>query len=109
VLTRNDFCFLGLIGSHTKAARFAHRLVRDGMPADRIARLVCPFGIAGIEAKQPQAIAVAVVAQLLRLREKNWDPQMEHERARRPARQPQAPRKAEQVVPITVYRSVREN
>ena len=43
----------GLIGSHTKAARFAHRLAREGMPAERIGRLVCPIGIAGIDSKLP--------------------------------------------------------
>jgi xanthine dehydrogenase accessory protein XdhC len=109
ILTRGAFCFLGLIGSHTKAARFAHRLARDGMPPDRIGRLVCPFGIAGIEAKQPQAIAVAVAAQLLRLREQNWDARLAHERARRDTYQPQAPREAGQAVPITVYPTVRQN
>jgi xanthine dehydrogenase accessory factor len=109
ILVRDTFCFLGLIGSHTKAARFAHRLTRDGLPPERIGRLVCPFGIAGIEAKQPQAIAVAVAAQLLRLREKNWDPQLEHERARGDNHQPQPPREAGQPVPVTVHRTFREN
>jgi xanthine dehydrogenase accessory factor len=82
ILRRDDFSFAGLIGSHTKAARFAHRLARDGITAERVGRLVCPIGIAGIAAKQPEAIAVAVAAQLLRLRELDWDEQAAHERGR---------------------------
>jgi xanthine dehydrogenase accessory factor len=40
------------------------RLARQGVAPERIARLVCPIGIAGIESKLPGAIAVAVAAQL---------------------------------------------
>jgi xanthine dehydrogenase accessory factor len=65
ILGRNDFAWLGLIGSESKAARFRSRLVRDGVGADRIARLVCPIGVSGIESKWPAAIAVGVAAQLM--------------------------------------------
>ncbi|MDB5971745.1 MAG: Molybdenum cofactor sulfurylase [Hydrocarboniphaga sp.] len=68
ILARNDFAFAGLIGSASKAARFRSRLAReDGFDAARIARLVCPIGVAGIASKWPAAIAVGVVAQLLQL------------------------------------------
>jgi xanthine dehydrogenase accessory factor len=107
ILKRHDFSFAGLIGSHTKAVRFAHRLARDGIAAERVGRLVCPIGIAGIAAKQPEAIAVAVAAQLLRLRELGWDEQAAHERGR-PAR---AKTSAEggRVVPIAVLPPLRES
>jgi xanthine dehydrogenase accessory factor len=65
ILTRNDFAWLGLIGSASKAARFRSRLARAGVPAGAIARLVCPIGIEGIESKWPAAIAVAVAAQVM--------------------------------------------
>jgi len=64
-LRRNDFAWLGLIGSQSKAARFRSRLSRDGVGADRIARLVCPIGVPGIESKWPAAIAVGVAAQVM--------------------------------------------
>jgi xanthine dehydrogenase accessory factor len=101
ILRRGGFSFAGLIGSHTKAARFAHRLARDGIAAERLGRLVCPIGIAGIAAKQPEAIAVAVVAQLLRLRELGRDQQAVHERAR-PARG-QVSAESGRIVPISVH------
>jgi len=65
ILDRDDFAWLGLIGSESKAARFRARLARDGLTAERIARLVCPIGMSGIVSKWPAAIAVGVAAQLL--------------------------------------------
>jgi len=103
ILARDSFCFAGLIGSHTKAARFAHRLARDGIAPERIGRLVCPIGIAGIAAKQPEAIAVAVAAQLLRLRERDWDEQAAHERGRQASGRTGALAEGGHAVPITVH------
>ena len=56
--------FVGLIGSRTKRARFLSRLANEGVDASR---LTCPIGIPGIADKQPDVIAVAVLAQLLTL------------------------------------------
>ncbi len=58
-------CFVGLIGSQTKRARFLSQLEKDGVAA---ARLTCPIGIAGIVGKEPEVIAIATLAQLLMLR-----------------------------------------
>ena len=66
ILKRGDFAFAGLIGSKTKAARFRHRFEARGISAALIDRLHCPIGLPGIEGKEPEVIAVAVVAQLLR-------------------------------------------
>jgi xanthine dehydrogenase accessory factor len=65
LLERNDFAWLGLIGSASKAARFRSRLKRAGLGAEVIRKLVCPIGVDGIESKWPAAIAVAVAAQLM--------------------------------------------
>jgi xanthine dehydrogenase accessory factor len=65
LLERNEFASLGLIGSQSKSARFRSRLKRDGVTAERLARLTCPIGISGISSKWPAAIAVAVAAELL--------------------------------------------
>jgi len=65
ILRRGDFNFVGLIGSATKRARFLRRLEDRGLPAAALARLTCPIGLPGIVGKQPELIAVAVVAQLL--------------------------------------------
>jgi xanthine dehydrogenase accessory factor len=65
ILSRNDFAWLGLIGSASKAARFRSRLSRARVDAATIGRLVCPIGVEGIESKWPAAIAVAVAAQVM--------------------------------------------
>lgn len=66
VALRDDrFPYVGLIGSATKRARFAKRLAETGVSAARIASLVCPIGVGGINAKAPAVIAAATAAELL--------------------------------------------
>jgi len=65
ILQRGDFGWFGLIGSKTKRARFEHRLRERGFAEPLIERIVCPIGLPGIVGKEPEVIAVAVVAQLL--------------------------------------------
>jgi xanthine dehydrogenase accessory factor len=59
--------FVGLIGSHTKRARFLSRLAKNGIDH---ARLTCPIGLPGIAGKAPEVIAIATLAQLLMLRDR---------------------------------------
>jgi xanthine dehydrogenase accessory factor len=66
VLRRDEFAWLGLIGSESKSARFRSRLRREGLGARSVARLVCPIGIEGVRGKWPAVIAVAVAAQIMR-------------------------------------------
>ena len=66
-LRRDDAGFVGVIGSKSKRERFRHRLAQRGLSADRVARMQCPVGLPGIAGKQPEVIALAVVAQLLQL------------------------------------------
>jgi xanthine dehydrogenase accessory factor len=65
ILRRPDFAYLGLIGSKTKRQRFIHRFERRGIETAVITRMTCPIGIEGISAKEPELIAIGVVAQLL--------------------------------------------
>jgi xanthine dehydrogenase accessory factor len=65
VLSRGDFCWLGLIGSVTKSRRFVQRLAQRGISESDLGRLVCPIGLSGIKGKQPATIALSLVAQLM--------------------------------------------
>jgi xanthine dehydrogenase accessory factor len=65
ILRRDDFAFLGLIGSTTKRRRFAQLLRDRGIADDVVARMTCPIGIPDIAGKEPAHIAIAVAAQLL--------------------------------------------
>lgn len=65
ILRRGDFGFFGLIGSKTKRARFIHRFEQQSIAAEAIGRMTCPIGVADVGGKEPEVIALAVVAQLL--------------------------------------------
>jgi xanthine dehydrogenase accessory factor len=65
VLQRDDFDWLGLIGSATKRRRFVHRLGQSGIEPDQLERLVCPIGLSSIRGKQPATIALSLAAQLM--------------------------------------------
>jgi xanthine dehydrogenase accessory factor len=69
ILRREDFAYLGLIGSDTKRARFVGRLGQAGIPAEQLKRLICPIGLPNIASKEPAAIAASVAADLLIRRE----------------------------------------
>ncbi len=69
LLARGAFGWAGVIGSGAKTTRFRQQLARRAFDAATIARLTMPIGIPGIGSKEPAAIAVAVAAQLLQLRE----------------------------------------
>jgi xanthine dehydrogenase accessory factor len=71
VLKCGDFAFLGLIGSTTKRAKFVKRLRNRGVSEESLSRLVCPIGVPGIHGKLPAVIAVAAMAQVLGISEKN--------------------------------------
>ena len=67
VLERGAFGFLGVIGSATKKALFLRRLRERGIAEGRLARLVCPIGVPGVEDKRPEVIAASVAVQLLQV------------------------------------------
>ena len=58
---------IGLIGSATKWRRFRARLLRDGLPEAAVDRVRCPVGRSDVPGKQPMAVAIAIVAELLQL------------------------------------------
>lgn len=64
-LLNRGFRSCGLIGSATKWGRFRSRLRALGHEAGAISRIRCPIGDPSL-GKHPQAIAVGVVAELLR-------------------------------------------
>ncbi|MCH9845836.1 MAG: xanthine dehydrogenase accessory protein XdhC [Alphaproteobacteria bacterium] len=65
LLARDDFYFLGLIGSQTKKMRFYKRLQEMGHDEAKISQIICPIGIENIKQKSPHTIAIAIIAQLL--------------------------------------------
>ncbi len=68
LLPRTEITYLGLIGSLGKIGRFKKRLVAKGIATpERWRRLSAPIGI-DIEAETPAEIAISIVAELVRVR-----------------------------------------
>ena len=65
ILKKNDFTFIGLIGSKTKKTRFTKRLIEIGYEENLINKIECPIGIKSIEGKEPDIIAISIIARLL--------------------------------------------
>ena len=64
-LARDDLAYVGMIGSKTKRATFAHWLEREGEPPSRLAKLTLPIGGNSVRDKRPAIIAALVAAELL--------------------------------------------
>jgi xanthine dehydrogenase accessory factor len=70
-LLKKPFFYMGVIGSHSKAADIRKRLAGEGFTKAEIARITCPIGIK-IGSHTPVEIAISVAAQLISLRRK-WE------------------------------------
>ena len=64
-MKKNNFTFIGLIGSKTKRIRFTKRLIEIGHDENSINKIECPIGIRSIEGKEPDVIAISIIARLL--------------------------------------------
>ena len=64
-LHTDTFCFIGLIGSKTKWAHFRRELLGAGLTETDLGRVTTPIGLPNVPGKSPQAVAIAVAAQLL--------------------------------------------
>lgn len=83
ILRRGGFAYFGLIGSVSKRRQFERRMARRGFSEASFLDMTCPIGVPGITGKEPATIAIAVAAQLLRVRQAraaksrpvNWEKQ----------------------------------
>lgn len=64
-LKRNDFSYVGCIGSKTKAQRFKMRLQHRQLSPEQIEQFICPVGHLDIPGKLPIEVAVSMVGQLI--------------------------------------------
>lgn len=65
VLRQDTHPFIGLIGSKPKWQHFKQELLELGHSEKTLERVTTPIGLEGVPGRSPQAIAVAVSAQLL--------------------------------------------
>ena len=65
-----DLPFLGMIGSESKARIVRKEMLADGIPEAFIDSIKCPIGDQDVGDNTPPEIAVSIVSQLLRERQK---------------------------------------
>ena len=68
LLFYNSFKFLGLIGSKTKKNKFAKRLKENGHNQNLIDLIECPVGLNINHTKEPNEIAISIIAKLIDFR-----------------------------------------
>ena len=64
-LARSDLAYVGMIGSATKRATFAHWLAREGGAPSLMERLTLPVGGTTVKDKRPEVIAAMTAAEIL--------------------------------------------
>lgn len=65
ILTYNSFKFIGLIGSKTKKNKFENRLKNNGHNQNLIDLVECPIGLGIKHTKEPNEIAISIIAKLI--------------------------------------------
>ena len=65
ILDADNFNYLGVIGSSTKASRFRRRLAHDGFDEQIIEKMSCPIGLPELSGKLPMEVAVSIAAQIM--------------------------------------------
>jgi xanthine dehydrogenase accessory factor len=67
-LSLNQFPYIGVIGSESKARVLKQDLRKNGVSEEAITKLHCPIGEA-FGNNQPAEIAISIVAQLIKIRD----------------------------------------
>ena len=70
LLRRDDYGYLGMIGSDTKRARFVRRLQKRGIENSHLDKFICPIGISEVTSKHPAEIAVSVAVEIIQVQAK---------------------------------------
>ena len=68
ILFHNSFKFIGLIGSKTKKNKFSNRLKNNGHSQNLIDLIECPIGLNIKHTKEPNEIAISIIAKLIDFR-----------------------------------------
>lgn len=66
VLKKNNFSFLGIVGSQKKALRFQKLLTQKGYKKELVNSIYCPIGLDLGKTNQPSHIAISIIAQLIK-------------------------------------------
>ena len=74
ILKREDFKYLGLIGSDTKWKRFQQRFDHRGIQKELVDKIACPVGLSNVPGKLPMEVAVSIVGEIISLYQADLEP-----------------------------------
>lgn len=67
ILKRDDFSYLGVIGSRSKSVRFRKHLTHKGYDEALVNKMLCPIGLSQVPGKKPMEVAVSIAGELIGL------------------------------------------
>jgi len=71
IMSRDSFCYLGVIGSKIKGDKFRERLKNKGISDKLVEKLMCPMGVKHKVIKSPVSIAISIATDLINFLENN--------------------------------------
>ncbi len=74
---RTEARYIGMIGSQCKTATVLEKLVRQGIPRERLDRVYSPIGLS-VGALTPEEIALSIVGELVKIRRLGDEPPVGH-------------------------------
>ncbi|NRA41051.1 MAG: xanthine dehydrogenase accessory protein XdhC [Pseudomonadales bacterium] len=80
ILKRGDACWLGVIGSDTKAQRFRQRLLAKGFSQSEVASMQSPVGLEAVSGKLPMEVAVSIAGALIQVYQSQQAPAIDHKK-----------------------------
>jgi xanthine dehydrogenase accessory factor len=63
-LIDKEFKYFGVLGSNAKMSIMLRKLLKEGLPADKLGRIRTPIGLA-IRSRTPEEIAVSIAAEII--------------------------------------------
>lgn len=67
ILRKDDYAYVGMMGSRRRTAMLREDLVAEGLPEDKVASLHAPIGLP-IAAETPEEIAVSILAEIIKVK-----------------------------------------
>jgi xanthine dehydrogenase accessory factor len=69
-LIKNNYKFIGVLGSKAKLKTMWEVLLKEGITKERLDTIYAPIGIS-IKSETPEEIAVSIAAQIIQIKNKN--------------------------------------
>ena len=70
-LLKNDFTYLGMLGSKEKVRQLFEEMIAEGVEKDQLEKVYSPIGLS-ISSKTPKEIAISILAEIIQVKNSKW-------------------------------------